>query len=330
MVFVSIGLRLRVEVEALNMVEALGAYTRHRTASVFKKVAKNGSVAYKLVTAPAVSGQSIANGYMRELVELARYYKLAVCDECSAYELRGGFTKHGTSKQVTHDELVRNCVVEDLTGFMVPDAGLRRTSPVMFSYMVPDLESAKAMVDPQFHVRYDFITKEHQPFTIESGTAIYMVMIAIDVDRIGKLERGEYLPDRDRRVEIALRGLAALFEGLGYGAKKARYLPIEEVVGCVAAVSSPIPFMVSPPRVYGGGDNYLNDTIKRASKYVEALRQIDEAITILYFDKEGLKPSASANEGKEGLEIVKAETLIDVIEKVLESIKGHVGRARAR
>lgn len=323
-VFTSIGLRLRVEVEALNMVEALGAYTRHRTASIFKKSVKDGGVVYRLVTAPAVSGQSIANGYMRAIVELAKHYKLSICEECSAYEARGGFTKHGTSKGVNYDGLLKNCVVEDLTGFMVPEEGLRRTSPVMFSYMVPDLESAKAIIDSQFHVRYDFTTQQHQPFNVESGTAIYMVMIAIDVSKIGKLEKGEYLDDRGKRIEIALRGLSTLFEGLGFGAKKARYLPIEEVVGGVAAVSNPIPFVVSPPRIYGDEGNYLADTVKRASKYIEALSQLNEKITIAYFDKEGLKPSY---EVKQGLEVVRADTLTDLLEKILKSIKGYIGES---
>lgn len=320
-VFASIGLRLRVEVEALNMVEALGAYTRHRTVSVFKKHAKEGGVVYKLVMVPAISGQSIANGYMRTLVELAKHYGLRVCEECSAYEARGGFTKHGTSKEAKHDDLIKNCVVEDLTGFMVPEANLRRTSPIMFSYMVPDLESAKAIIDSQFHVRYDFTTQQHQPFNIESGTAMYMVMIGIDVSKIGKLENGNYLDDRDKRLEVALRGIAALFEGLGFGAKKARYLPIEEVVGGVAAVASPIPFMVSPPRIYTDGNNYLTDTMRRASKYVEALSQLKQTISIAYFDKEGLKPT---KEVRQGLEIVETDTLTDLIEKTLKTIREHL------
>lgn len=316
MVFASIGLRLRVEVEALNMVEALGAYTRHRTVSVLRKYVKDGKVVYRLMTAPAVSGQSIANGYMRMLVELAKHYNLNVCDECSAYEARGGFTKHGTSEKVKHDEIVESCVVEDLTGFMVPKESLRRTSPVMFSYMVPDLESAKAIIDSQFHVRYDFTTGQHQPFNIESGTAVYLVMVGIDVSKIGRLSNGEYVKDRGKRVEIAFRAISALFEGFTLGAKKARYLPIEEVIGGVAAISNPIPFMVSPPRIYANGDNYLTDTVKRARDYVESLKDLREEIYVVYFDKEGL----SLPEIKD-IQVERAGTLTELIEKLLGKTK---------
>ena len=340
MTFISIGLRLRVEVEALNMVEALGAYTRHRTTSVFKRLAKDGNVRYKLVTVPAVSGQSIANGYMRTVVELAKRYELKICKECSDYERRGGFIKHSTEPKAsgkTHDTLVKDCVLEDLTGFLAPEIGIRRTSPVMFSYMVPDIESAKAVIDPQFHVRYDFITQQHQPFNIESGSAIYMVMINIDAARIGMLEetsektetgspKKNYVGDRDKRLEVALRGIAALFEGLGFGAKKARYLPIEEVVGGVAAVSKPLPFTISPPRIYANGDNYINNTINRALKYLEVLKDLKEpeTISIAYFDKEGLKVE-SGSEITQKITLTKTESLSDLIEKTLTTAKNYLG-----
>jgi CRISPR-associated protein Csa2 len=318
MVFVSIGLRLRVEVEALNMVEALGAYTRHRTVSILKKVNKDGSIRYKILTAPAISGQSIANGYMRALVELGNLSQLNVCDECKAYETRGGFTKHGISKDknLTHDKIVESCIVEDITGFMVPDLGIRRTSPVMFSYMVPDVESAKAMVESQFHVRYDFSTQQHQPFSIESGTAIYMLMIGIDASRIGELENGKFTEDREKRLEVAFKGISVLLESSGFGAKKARYLPIEEVVGGIAAISNPIPFSVSPPRVYPGGTNYICDTIARAEKYLDALNQLKEEIHIVYMDKERLDSCTSSKQNVE-----KADTMTEMLEKALQKTK---------
>jgi len=286
MVSVSIGLRLRVEVEALNMVEALGAYNRHRTVSLLKSVTKNGRKGYRLVIAPAISSQSIANGYHRVLVELANKLRLPVCDECKSYELRGGFTKRTTTKEINHDERLKTCVVEDLTGFLAPDANVRRTSPVSFSYMVPDVESAKTALDSQFHVRYDFTTREHAPFTIESGTAIYMLSISVDFDRIGRYENGEYVENREKRIELALKGLAVLIEGLNYGAKKARYLPINEVVGGIAAVSHPMPFAVSPPRVYRDGRNYIVETIERAKHYITVLQDLNQQIKLYYLDKE--------------------------------------------
>jgi len=321
MVFVSIGLRLRVEVEALNMVEALGAYTRHRTVSLLRSVTKDGKKGYRLIIAPAISGQSIANGYHRVLVELASKLELPVCDECKSYELRGGFTKRIT-KEINHDERLKTCAVEDLTGFLAPEANVRRTSPVSFSYMVPDVESAKTALDSQFHVRYDFITMEHAVFTIESGTAIYMLSVFIDVDRIGRYERGEYVENREKRIELALKGLAALIEGLSYGAKKARYLPIKEVIGGIAAVSRPMSFAVSPPRVYKDGRNYIVETIERAKHYVAVLQDLNQRIKLYYLDKERVTEGIPA---AEGITVTPVNTFSEMVNRVLNDVKEFCG-----
>ena len=320
--FASIAFRFRVEVEALNMVEALGAYTRHRTASVLKRVRRGNQTAYKLLVAPAVSGQSIANGYQRVLVELASRAGLPVCDQCRRYESVGGFIKHATESKADHDSLVENCVVEDLTGFLVPKVGVRRTSPVMFSYLVPDTESAKAVLESQFHVRYNFETMEHNPFNVESGTAVYMLMVGVDVDRIGKKSDGKVLANRDKRIELAFKALAALVEGLNFGAKKARYLPVVEVLGGVGAVSDPIPFTVSPPRVYPDGDNYLSRTIARASKYVEALSGVRERVFVAYMDCENLNVSIPSGTT---VNVVKASTLVELLETLLGAVREFQG-----
>jgi len=318
--FASIAFRLRVEVEALNMVEALGAYTRHRTVSVFKRVQREGKTLYKVMVVPAISGQSIANGYQRTLVELALKLGLPVCDQCKRFESVGGFIKHSTESEeskVSHDSLIESCVVEDLTGFLVPRVGVRRTSSVMFSYLVPDTESAKAVLESQFHVRYNFETGEHNPFNIESGSAIYMLTIGIDIDKIGKKNDGSILRDRSRRIELAFRAIEALVEGLNFGAKKARYLPISEVLGAIGAISDPIPFMISPPRVYVNGDNYISKTIVRASKYVEALKGVNERIYVAYMDNEGLNVSIPGNPN---VEVVRTSTVTELIETLIGMI----------
>lgn len=312
--FASIAFRLRVEVEALNMVEALGAYTRHRAVSVFKRLQRGGQVAYRLMVVPAVSGQSIANGYERALVELASRAGLPVCEQCKKYERVGGFIKHGTEKKAEYDKLVEECVVEDITGFLVPEAGVRKTSPVMFSYLIPDTESAKAVLESQFHVRYNFETMEHNPFNVESGTAVYMLTVGIDIDRIGKKSDGKALNNRDKRVELAFRALAVLLEGMNFGAKKARYLPVVEVLGGVGAVSDPIPFTVSPARVYPDGDNYISKTIARASKYLEALREVKERIAVAYMDTENLSVNVPTNTK---VEVIKTSTTVELLETLL-------------
>jgi len=317
MVFVSLGLRFRVEVEALNMTESLGAYTRHRTVSLLKKFKKqSGEIGYKIVTVPAISGQSISHGYHRALVEVAKKMGLEVCEECRKYEIIGGFIKHGTAgKNISDIEVVKNCVVEDITGFMVPDANIRRTSAIMFSYMIPDIEYAETAIEPQFHVRYDFRTQKHNPFQIESGTAIYMLGVAIDVDKIGKIatQKGEIIVDnRIERIKAAFLALSTLIEGLVFGAKKARYLPILEVAGGISAISHPIPFMVTPPRGY----NYIKNTIERALTYRDVLRDLGEVIKIIYLDKEGFeKPEIEYKDM-----ILQVDSFSEMISKTLDNV----------
>jgi len=317
MVYVSLGLRLRVEVEALNMVEALGAYTRHRTVSMLKKLSRDGRTAYKIILAPAVSGQAVNYGYSRVVTELADKLGLGVCNACRAsYTGQSGFEKRA-NENVDHDTRVKECVVEDLTGFLAPQANVRRTSPVSFSYMVPDLEGAKAAVDAQFHVRYSADPARHAIFNVESGTAIYIVSVAIDVDKIGRLSNGSYVGDRMKRIELAFKALAALFEGLAFGAKKARYLPVLDIVGGISAVSHPIPFMVSPPRVYRDGRNYITDTLERAKYYIATLGDdVNETIKTVYMDREGLQVRVI-----DGVSVEHASTLSELVSKTLNIVK---------
>lgn len=345
--FVSIGLRLRVEAEAMNMVEPLGAYTRHRTVYVLRRVQKKqGDLAiykYRALPVPAISGQSVTNAYGRVLVDLAQLIwgeKAPICDECKNYHKRGGFTKR-MDVNIPHDDRVKGCVVEDITGFLaaveitsktekakkaeskregqeVP----RRTSALWFSYMVPDIDYGVGIIESQFHVQYNFETQQHRPFTIESGSAIYIQLLAIDVDQIGRLRTG-YVNDRKERIELAFKSLITLYEGHVYGAKKSRYLPISEILGGIATVSFEIPFMVSKPKMYYGSKTYIEDTVERAHMFVNALtsgstlKNIEKLkLYITYFDKEDVIKAKPTSKTK-SIEIDDASSFSDMINKVL-------------
>jgi len=302
--FVSIGLRFRAEVEALNMAESVGNYARHRLAPIILiRRGEDGSIKeYKVTMAPAVSGQSIAYGYMAALVKLALERNLPVSDQAKNYENIGGFFKRADDVKLPHDERVRTCIIEDLTGFMAAGEGnvaVRRTSPVMFSYLVPDGTTVRGVVMPQLHVRYNLQNTEQQvPFQIEAGTAVYVHGVAIDVDRIGRLSDGSYVSDRAKRVEAAFDALKLLYGGLLFGAKKARYLPIFEALGGVAAVSDKH-FTVSPPRFY----DYVAYNAERAKKHIGK-------VSLYCFDREGITSCGKA----EGVKAASTlEELIDLV-----------------
>jgi CRISPR-associated protein Csa2 len=315
--FVSFGFRFRVEIEALNMAETVGNYARHRAAPILIQVRdeKGRLKEYRITMAPAVSGQSVAFGYMSALVKLAEQRRLPVCEECRSYEHLGGFFKRADRVDVGYDERIKTCVVEDLTGFMATKergeggkgAVIRRTSPVMFSYMVPDATSARGVLMPQLHVRYNLKNPEKQvPYQVEAGTAVYIHGVAIDVERIGRLEDGRYIDAKDRlmRVELALDALKALYGGLLFGAKKARYLPVIETLGGIAAVSHPMPFVVSPPRL---GD-YVGENVNRARKFDA------ESIKLFCLDKEDVT-SCGKQDGVEA-----ADSLEDLVDKVKAAV----------
>jgi CRISPR-associated protein Csa2 len=351
MVFVSIGFRFRVEVEALNMVEPMGAYTKHRFVPVYRQLHKGSEgqkiIGYRILYAPAVSGQSINYGYTKALVELEKLKNPTnsrLCEECLNYEVRGGFTKRSVGraesgekkvKGIEHNKRICECIVEDITGYMQPTEALpeRKTSPVSFSYMVPDTESAVPKIEPQFHVRYSYEEgrPEHAPFTIESGTAVYMLGVTIDVDKIGRLKDGSYVSDYEDRVTMAFKALEVLIEGLTFGAKKSRYLPILETLGAVATISEPLPFTVSPPRVYRNGVNYIITTVKRAVDYVNALNNFNQRIHIIYMDKEGVVDEKTIEKIRSGSNTVTYEgvdTVSQLIEHVLKKVSSHINEKK--
>jgi CRISPR-associated protein Csa2 len=314
--YVSFGFRFRAEVEALNMAEAVGNYTRHRTAPVMvvERDQDGRVIAYKVTMAPAVSGQSIAFGFMSALVKLANQRNLPVCDECQNYSKLGGFFKRADRLEIGRDERIRTCVVEDVTGFMATkergggEKGgmIRRTSPVMFSYMVPDSYSARGVVMPQLHVRYNLQNPQQQvPYQVEAGTAIYVHGVAIDVERIGRFEDSDgYVGDRKARIEAVFDALKALYGGLLFGAKKARYTPIFEALGGIAAVSHPIPFTVSPPRMR----DYVEENAKRAAAYIGE-------VSLFCFDKEGITSC-----GKTGDKVKAVSNLEELINSVKDLV----------
>jgi len=314
MVFVSFGFRFRVNAEAMNMVESMGNYTRHRTAPIIRQVIEDGGVTYEVQYLPIVSGQSIANAYTRALFDIAVRRGLPICGECRRHNETNGFPKRPTVQGDgdSVDKRVAECVVEDVTGFMATqpsdksgkksggkssedpgektDSGraLRRTSRIQFSHLIPDADSASHVPPvPQFHVRYGEEEKEQMIYTIESASAIYTLVVNIDVDGIG---RGVSITTGDRlaRVGASLDALMLMLNGGYIGARKSRYYPQMEVLGAVAVVSSPYPFVVSPPKARAVNGSlqpwYLEDTLKRAVTFKSVFT--DASLVMYYLDDE--------------------------------------------
>ena len=303
MVFLSVGVRAIVNVEALNMVESVGNIVRHRKVAV---VYKSGP-GYVVRWVPAVSGESMAHSYQSILADLARKRGLPVCSYCSAHE----FVKHADvrifgdlpwEKQLAskleaseksrsqeasaalslmHEvekTIISNCVVEDVGGFLYAGrTPVKRTSRFFCSYMIPSLDSIeKAVVEPQFQVRHAPTAsqkwdKAQMPYNVEVGSAVYTWSFYIDLSSIGctSMVKVECLDSKTRaeRVKLAIDALALMLENRMFGAKQSRFQPVISYEAILVALSDQIPFTVSPPAM---GLTFIEDTKKRADAFSKA------------------------------------------------------------
>ncbi len=302
MVFLSLGLRALINVEALNMVESVGNIVRHRKAAIVYK----RNQAYVVRWAPAISGESMAHSYQSLLADLASRRGLPVCTYCSKHE----FVKHADRKifgdkewelklasklegaehkgkagidpltlmHEVEETIISNCVVEDIGGFLY--AGripVKRTSRFACSFMIPALDAVeKAIVESQFQVRHAPTVSQRwdqaqMPYNVEVGSAIYAWSFYIDLASIGctscvKRECLD-LDERLKRVELAIDALALMLDSRLFGAKQSRFMPIVSYEIVLVSLSKPLPFNVSPPAT---SPQFVHDTVKRVEAFIDA------------------------------------------------------------
>ncbi len=260
MVWVSISARLLINVEALNMAEAVGNYTRHRRAPIVVPI--DGG--YKVIYVPAISGESVAHAYQAWLAHEARVRGLPVCDLCAREE----FIKRGTEEGSKvgdiaaadryEESVIKECVVEDVGGFLAPTkVPVKRTSRFLVSYVIPAIEDIRASaIAPQLHVRHSPTQTQRAQgqqatgqmiYYVETSSAIYTLTASLDVDGIG---RKSYLStdyvvskeERRKRVEAAIMALYdTLAQGL-FGAKQSRFKPHYRVLSAVTTITHPNPY----------------------------------------------------------------------------------------
>ncbi|MEM4842002.1 MAG: DevR family CRISPR-associated autoregulator [Acidilobaceae archaeon] len=202
---------------------------------------------------------------------------------------------------------------------------IKRTSRIRFSYLVPSLDavaSGAAVLYPQLHVRYAPLPLQRVQalYYVESGSALYTLSSILVASDIAKLEycaeeksskekssRPEKklqssppseqnepqksLPPEEKikRVKAALRALVALIDGLSFGAKRSRYLPIYETKSLIISVfKGPIEFTVSPAT----DKSYIEKTLKRVEILKELCSQIKEELCtakMFIYSNEGIK-----------------------------------------
>ncbi len=342
-VYIGLSARILINLEALNMAESIGNVVRHKRAPIVVRVIEEGMVKYVLKYAPVISGQSIAHGYQRMLAEIGEKMGLPVCPLCK----QGVFVKHSSDEIIKdiankyktpytekllnafkkkgvdgiHEfekTLIENCIVEDVGGFLYTGkTPVKRTSRFQSGYMIPAIDAHEAVAsEALFHVRHDPTAEAGRQsiYYVETGSALYTVNMALDVDGVGRTSavRIEDLPDRKKRVEASVRALATLIANMGWGAKKTRFLPHWDIESIVVTVSHPLPFNPKP----GHSPDYISETIRVAESYQKALKKIDEEsyVKIYYYAKTGVLPEKLFGAGE-------PNTPLDAVLATLEQIK---------
>ena len=336
-VWVSLAWRALVNVEALNMAESVGNYVKHRRAPLAFYDEASGCYVVKYV--PVISGESLAHAYQVWLAEEASNAGLSVCGLCR----KGELVKHG-ARVVLQDEklptpgrgevdkaaqleelLIKNCVVEDVCGFLVPtDIPVKRTSLFYVGYMVPAHDSVRAAVmDPQFHVRHapsligkgeEFPETGQALYYVEVASAVYTASAALDLTGIGRASTFSVrdVVGRDeklKRAEAAVKSLYYLLVGM-FGAKRTRFMPNYRLLSAVAAVSKGAPFNVNP----GHSRGFVKETFERVGKFAELTGSSVEVFA--YAREEGVEVPG---------EVKPAGSPEEFVKMVLESSKKALG-----
>lgn len=329
MVYVSLSTRILLNIEALNMTESIGNFIRHRRAPV---VIPTGN-GYMLKYVPGISGESLAHAYQEVLAKLASEMNLKVCNLCS----KGVFVKH-TDKSVfarsgisiSQDKLkdpaeveriiIKNCVVEDIGGFLYTDAALKRTSRISFGYMIPAMDAIRfSAVEAQFHVRYDPLVKgeaaKQMIYNVEAGSALYVLNSTIDLCGIGLSSmNGSQVVDSDerlKRIELALKALELMTTQQLFGAKKTRFNPDWKIISLLILVSSPIQLNTLP----GHDKEFIKHTVETTSIAVKSLNEgvvkINESASIYYYTEEKVEEPSK----KDSVEVYRLTNPTEVFMK---------------
>jgi CRISPR-associated protein Csa2 len=305
--FLSLSARVVVNVEAMNMVEAIGNVVRHRKATLVYRIREGQNERYEIRTVPVVSGEALRHAVQKALADVAEGVGLPVCSWCR----RGEFVKHGVvldqffrdvkgAGSVTSFEevaersiyeaerlILESCVVEDVGGFLIPTrVPVKRTSVLEVGYMVPAVEGGRVLYgfDVQFHVRHAPGAQQkasqgaevapQSVYNIESSSAVYALAVNVELWRIGMWfdeGSGQYaaLGDRDKRVHAALLALAAVLNGdVRTGGHWSSYRPLWRLESAVAVFSRPMPISAAP----AVDEDYLDETIKLAGAKAEAYK----------------------------------------------------------
>jgi len=350
----SLSARIMVNAEALNMAESVGNYTRHRKAPLVIRNGDTYSIvyvpavsgeslahAYQEILAKIASERGLPvtemdkNGFFIKYSDedTVGYYskELAKVLKCDEKEAVTKFTKLGPCD--VEKTVLKTSVVADVAGFLYTrksrtseeKAPVKRTSAIRFSYMLPTVDAVSGggvAVTPQLHVRYTPEAKkgEQALFYVESGSALYTLTAQLVISDITRLnycsERDEELAkEMPKRVGAALDALAAMIDGLLFGAKRSRYNPQWDVASMIVGLSKgPVEFIVSP----GITRDYMKKTYERAVALSRILG--NEIVVNLYAYNGEDAPKPQVDQSVKNVTLEEASSHTDALAKVRKKV----------
>jgi len=335
--FLTLAVKMQLNVHDLNNEAVAGNVTDIR---IMEFLDENG----KRIPAPAVSGRMLKHWHyegMRHLIINGAYSSIPLCVACKIGEpvrpakLENGILSHRTAIEEGAEKVIKQCCICDIHGYLAAIAGgrgarettsegeeqepvsERRTSRVMFSWLMPVLEKIKSQeemgpVSKQvIHSRVksgkEFDDKKltsQMPFNKSYTSGIYAFVSALDVDRIGLVELNLGNPkiyaiedeERKNRIKVAIESYRLILSGK-IGASLSYALPHSNPIEILVAYSEtgPLPFSVSP--MYS---DWLTKTIGLMPK---------EQTKFLYFGPE------SPDE-----KVEKKEKIDDIFDELLKQI----------
>jgi CRISPR-associated protein Cst2 len=298
--FVTFAVKTQLNVHDLNNEAVAGNVTDIR---IMEFLDENG----KRIEAPAVSGRMLKHWHyegMRHLIINGAYSSIPLCAACKVGEpvrpaelLNDGILSHRTAIEKGAEEVIRQCSICDVHGYLAAIAGAkgtkgtsseseeeqepvseRRSSRVMFSWLMPVLEKinpneemgpvSKQVIHSRVKSGKDFDDKKltsQMPFNKSYASGIYAFVSALDVDRIGLVELNLGTPtpyaindnDRKERIKVAIEAYRLMISGQ-IGASLSHALPHQNPIEVLVAYSETGPLPFPVSPMYS---DYLGKTI---------------------------------------------------------------------
>jgi len=322
--FFTLSAKLQLNVHDLNNEAVAGNVADIR---MIEFIDTNG----RRIEAPAVSGRMLKHyhfAFMRDLELKEQNPKL--CDGCKAGEpIRPGKKDGDKISQIaiSEDQAVQNCIVCDTHGYLIaqeaeqPERGQRRqagvsnrrNSRVMFSWLLPSLDSESSSkqvvhtrVSQQIAMQAGGGEQKSQMIFYKSyASGMYGFVSAIDLERIGYLESQleSVLQDNDwkHRAEIAIKAYQFMLSG-ALGASLSHAIPHTDCKEVLVAVADDgaLPFPISP--IYP----------EYGQKYIGLLELKGRSIDVYTFGLPTLQSDV--------VNVTQCASIAEIFNKVLEKI----------